>query len=132
MEGDNPDVVPEHHSHWACGWIDGHSIRVFRDGDITDAFRAYHELAQRLADYPLLDEEDFSRREYEATLENIADAAWRLKRQFDLPDGWESQVFDWFWQHNQSAVENVDDQGGYPDEDELEEAFDSLGFERTE
>jgi hypothetical protein len=132
MDGDDPDVVPEHHHHWAVGWIDGHSIRVFRDGQITDAFRAYHELAQRLADYPVIDEEDYSRREYEATLENIADAAWRLKRSFELPEGWEGQVFDWFWQHNQHAIENRDDQGGYPEEAELEAAFEALGFERIE
>ena len=70
-EGDNPDVRAEHHGHWACGWIDGYAIRVYRNGQITEAFRAFHELAARLADYPVLDEEDFSRREYEATLENL-------------------------------------------------------------
>lgn len=38
------DVVVEHHHHWACGWIDGYSIRVFRRGRITKAFRTYHAL----------------------------------------------------------------------------------------
>ena len=55
-KGKNPDVVPEHDHHWACGWVDGFSIRVFRRGRITKAFRAYHALAQRLADYSVLDE----------------------------------------------------------------------------
>jgi hypothetical protein len=124
--------VFESHSHWLVGHIDGFSVRVFRDGEITEAFRTYHELAERLADYPLLDEEDYSRREYEATVENIADAAWRLKREYDLPVGWEGEVFSWFWQHNQCAVENVDDQGGYPSEDALEDAFDALGYARVQ
>ena len=54
--------------------IDGFSIRVYDSkGEITPAFRAYHELAERLADYPILDEEDYSRREYEETLRNIVD-----------------------------------------------------------
>ena len=57
-EGDSPDVRAEHHGHWACGWIDGYAIRVYRNGQITEAFRAYHALAARLADYPVLDEED--------------------------------------------------------------------------
>jgi hypothetical protein len=70
--------MAEHHHHWAVGHVDGYSIRVFRDGRITEAFEAYHALAQRLADYPVLDEEDYSRREYEATLENLPDAAWKL------------------------------------------------------
>ena len=131
-DGDDPDVVFESHTHWAVGHVDGFSIRVYRDGQITAAFKAYHELAQRLADYPILDEEDYSRREYEATLENLADAAWRVKSEYDLPDGWESEVFSWFWEHNQRAVENRDDLGGYPEEDDLRVAFDALGYERVE
>lgn len=122
----------ESHSHWAVGHIDGFSVRVYKDGDITEAFHCYHDLEARMDDYPLLSEEDYSRREYEATLENLDCCAWRLKRKFALPDDWQSQVFDWFWQHNQHAVENVDDQGDCPGEDELQEAFDALGFERTE
>ena len=40
-------------SPWACGWIDGYiRVEVYRRGKITKAFRAYHKLAQRLADYP--------------------------------------------------------------------------------
>ena len=91
-----------------------------------------HDLTERLADYPMLDEEDYSRLEYEATLENFADAAWRLKGEYDLPEGWEGDVFSWFWEHNQRAVENRDDQGGYPEEDDLRDAFEALGYERTE
>jgi hypothetical protein len=56
--GDDPDVVFETHHHWAVGHIDGFSLRVFKDGKITDAFRTYHELSCRLADYPILDEQD--------------------------------------------------------------------------
>lgn len=129
---DDPDAVFESHSHWAVGHVDGFSIRVIKDGEITDAFKTYHELAERLADYPILDEEDYSRREHDSTLENTAQAAWRLKRDYDLPDDWESQVFSWFWDHRQRAVENRDDQGGYPEEDELRAAFNALGYERTE
>ena len=88
-EADDPDVVFESHSHWAVGHVDGFSIRVFRDGGITDAFQTYHEIAERLTDYPILDEEDYGEREYVATVENIADAAWRLKNEYDLPEGWE-------------------------------------------
>jgi len=72
-EGDDPDVVFECHSHWAVGWVAGFSVRVLRNGKITEAFKTYHELAQRLADYPCLDEHDYSSREYEATLENLPD-----------------------------------------------------------
>jgi hypothetical protein len=131
-DSDDPDVVFETHSHWAVGHVDGFSIRVLRDGEITDAFRTYHELAERLADYPVLDESDYGEREYVATVENITDTAWRLKGEYELPEGWECDVYSWFWDHRQRAVENRDDQGGYPEEDDLRAAFDALGYERTE
>jgi hypothetical protein len=124
----DPDVVFESHSHWAVGHVDGMSIRVYRDGETTDAFRRWHELAERLAEYPVLNDEDYSRRENEATLENIADAAWRLKKEFSLPDGWEGDVFSWFCENSERAVENRDDRGGYPSEDELLAAFQALGY----
>lgn len=128
----DPDVIAEHHTHWAVGWIDGFAVRVYRNSQVTDAFRRWHELSERKSDYPILDEEDYSRREYEATLENIADSAWRLKNEYDLPDGWQGDVFSWLWDHNQHAVENRDDQGGYPEQHELEGAFQALGYERLE
>ena len=126
-EGDNPDVRAEHHGHWACGWIDGYAIRVYRNGQITEAFRAYHELAARLADYPVLDEEDFSRREYDATLENLRCEGFDSDF-FAPPDNWETEVFSWLWDHNQSAVENRDGNGGYASKAEIAEALDGLGY----
>ena len=63
------------------GHVDGFSIRVFDGhGEITEAFKKYHELAEQMDDYPILDESDYSERELTATFENIDDAAWRLKK----------------------------------------------------
>ena len=131
-EGDDPDVVFESHSHWAVGHVDGFSLRVFKNGEITEAFRKYHELAEKLDDYAYLDESDYSNREYEATLDNIKDAAWRLKNEFDLSDGWECEVYSWLSEHDSSQVENRDDQGGYPSEEALRSAFEALEFKVQE
>lgn len=131
-EGDDPDVVFESHSHWAVGHVDGFSVRVFKRGRVTKAFRTYHELAERMDDYPVLDESDYSEREYEATLANIPDAAWKLKNEYELPDGWESEVYGWLSENRSNALESVDDQGCWPDEDDLIAAFEALGFKRTE
>ena len=130
-EGDDPDVVFESHSHWAVGHVDGFSVRVFKNGEVTEAFCKYHELAERLANYPILDEEDYSERELEATLENISDAAWRLKNDFELPDDWVSEVYGWLSENLSGEIENRDDQGGYPSEAALLEAFDALGVKQT-
>jgi hypothetical protein len=129
---DDPDVVMESHSHWAVGHVDGFSISVYRNGEITDAFKAYHDLSEQLADYPILDEEDYSEREVEATLENITDAAWRVKGEYELKDGWESDVYSWLSDNRSGSVENRDDQGGYPEEDDLRAAFDALGYVQIE
>jgi len=130
-QAEDSDVMAEHHHHWACGWIDGYSIRVFRDEQITDAFKAYHALAERLADYPVLDEEDYSRRELEQTLANLPDAAWKVKHDFELPDEWENDVYHWLSDNMPGAVESRDDQGGWPTESELRAAFQALGYEQT-
>lgn len=127
-EGDDPDVVPESHGHFAVGYLDGFSVRVFRGGEITEAFQVYHALRERLDNYPVLDEEDYARRESEATLENIADAARRLAHEFVLPDAWEGAVYSWLSEHIPGAVENREDHGGYPGEDDLREAFQGLGY----
>jgi hypothetical protein len=132
-EGDDPDVVFESHSHWAVGHVDGFSIRVFDgNGEITEAFRKYHELSESIEEYPILDEEDYSQREVEATLENIEDAAWRLKNEFELTEGWVWSVYDWLTENRSGEVENRDDQGGYPSEEAMREAFEALNFESVE
>jgi len=131
-DGDEFDLVFESHNHWAVGHVDGFSVRVFRDGKITDAFRKYHELAESMANYPILDESDYSNREYEATVANIADAAWRLKDDFELPDDWQYEVYGWLSDNDCGEIENRDDQGGYPSEESLQAAFAALGFPQVE
>lgn len=132
-KGNDPDLVFESHSHWVVGHVDGFSIRVFDSiGEITEAFQTYHELAKAMNEYPILDESDYSDREYSATLVNIADAAWRLKHEFDLPDGWEGEVYSWLSDHHSGEIENRDDQGGCPSEDALKAAFQALRFGSVE
>ena len=130
-DGDDPDVVFESHSHWAVGHVDGFSVRVYRDGATTYAFKAYHDLAEQIDAYPILDEQDYSRREYEATIENIADAAWRLKSEYELPQGWEYEIYSWFSENRERAIENRDDRGAYPEEDDLRAAFKALKYQRS-
>ena len=127
-KGRSPSVVLESHSHWAVGHVDGFSVRVYRRGKITKAFRAYFQLLEQMDDYPILDESHYSDIEYEATLENIDLAAWKVKREFVLPEGWESEVYSWLSDNNSNQLENVDDQGGWPDEESLRAAFEAHGY----
>jgi hypothetical protein len=129
-ESENPDVVSESHSHWAVGHVDGFSIRVYRDDAITDAFHVYHGLMEQLDGYAVLDQADYSSREYEAALENIADAAWRFKSNYNLHDGWEAEVYEWLSVCRPGAVENKDNRGAYPSEHDVLGAFNGLGYVR--
>lgn len=66
----------------------------------------------------------------ELTIANLTDAAWRLKREYDLPQGWESAAYDWLADNDDSAIESSDDRGGYPSEEQLRAAFDALGYQQ--
>jgi hypothetical protein len=126
-EGDDPDVRFQGASHWGVGHVDGFAIRVYRDGEITDAFRELAEANAALENCPVLDESDYSEREYDATLRNISSAGWKFLKK-GVPEDWAGSVFSWFWDHDQEAVENRDDSGGYPSDDKLKEAMLAFGW----
>lgn len=117
------DVRAEHHGHWACGWIDGYAIRVRDDMlQLTPAWIAYCELKLAESEYPALDEDDYSQREYDAACEAISSELSAL----DADDIEPSAVFDWLWEHEQSELENVDDQGACPSREAIERAYQAL------
>jgi hypothetical protein len=59
LEGEDPDVVAELHSHWAVGSVTGFSIRVYRpDRTVTPEFQEFCRIKHDLASYLILDETD--------------------------------------------------------------------------
>lgn len=66
------DVEVVHSSHWLVGWTDQLAVKVIdEDQNPTEAFKAYIEWIDRLSEYPVADEEDYSRREYEDALDTL-------------------------------------------------------------
>jgi hypothetical protein len=126
-ESDNPDVVFESHTHWAVGHIDGFSMRVFKiDRSITQAFEEFCRIQEALEEYPILDEQDYGDREYQATLESYR---YEMGSVRDLPEGWESQVYDHFSEKGQDEFfENRDDQGGWAPREAILAALQELGL----
>lgn len=123
---DSGDVVAEHHGHFAVGWIDGFAIRVFNAaGQVTEAFRVWCRLQERLSDYPVLDEEDFSRREYKAAVTAIEQEGSSLV-QDEAPEDWAEQVFSWLSHNDPRQLENRDGTGAYPSKESIEEALTDL------
>lgn len=108
----SPDVRAERHGHWACGWVDGWAIRVFGpDGSVTDAFRSYCAIRIQLEQYPILDETDYSNREYDAA-----------------PEDWARQVFELIWNEPdfEGELDNKDDTGATPSEEAIKWALGEL------
>jgi hypothetical protein len=94
--GDDAEVCVERHNHWAVGWVEGFAIRVYRPGldgaaVVTEAFKRYCEVRERLENYPVLDEEDFCRREWEEAIGLIEDIGRRKLRE-GAPEDWASDV----------------------------------------
>ena len=107
LGGESDDVEVHRFGHWACGWLE---IIIVRPD--TDAANEATEIESCLADYPLLDENDLSKREYEAYNEEWESWGARefrseLVRKLDL---------------DEATEERLDDAG----QGELQEFFESL------
>ena len=55
-----------------------------------------------------------------------------MKDDFELPEDWQYEAYGWLSENDSGAVENSDDQGGYPSEESLRAAFEALGFRQME
>lgn len=128
-----------HCGHWAVGWVDHLSYKVIETRravlhttvyTIAPVAQFIKSLYDQLDDYPILDEEDYSEREYEATWENLESAAnWFVrKNDLDVPEDYLDRVWVWLDNNDPSALESADDQGGYPDDNQLTAAFVALGW----
>lgn len=134
-EGDYPEVVPQSHNHWACGYVDGYAIRCFHpDGKPTNAIREWLDIVDSLESYPILDESHYSDLEYNESIDNFSLAASGVKSNWELPEGWESYVFSWLSGSEDWCDEvcSCDDQGAWPSEEAFEAAFSALGYARLD
>ena len=130
--GDNPDVVFESHFHWASATSMGSLFGSIGVAESLGPFGPTTSFDNGSPNTRCWTKSDYSAREYETTIKNIADAAWRVKREHELPRGWEAQVYRWLSDHEEDEIENRDDRGGYPSEDSLRRAFAALEFKKSE
>lgn len=147
---EDSDVHEMHCGHWLVGWVDGYAIRVYRREapqlhehkqgtlDVTEAFKVYAELKLSLDEYPLLNDSDYSDREYKATIQNIENIGSKFVKselndqcEIDL-DYWASKVFGWLWENRQNELDDLDDQGGSPSEDAIKDALKALDMLEAE
>jgi hypothetical protein len=90
-------------SHWAVGHIEHIAIRVLdKHGEPTKIFEHMLEFKRALEDYPLLDDEDFSRREYEIQIEAIQEY---IPSELRDEENVEQKVFGWLWDNKPSSLD---------------------------
>jgi hypothetical protein len=66
LGGEGEHVAVENASHWACGWVEYLIVDPANEALVAQA----EEIRDSLENYPVLDDEDVSRREYEDYLES--------------------------------------------------------------
>lgn len=118
------DAQVQRHSHCLCGWIDGLVIRVYDDaGNITDVFKEFHALVERLENYPILDEEDLSNMESEALYDSVRSRIFKWIANDTNYDSITSEVLNWLDANDQRQTENVDGTGAYPSDESIQAAL---------
>lgn len=123
------DVRSETHRHWARGWVAGFAIRV-RDEQLqlTPAWLAYAELKMQQDVYAVLDENDFSDREYQAAIDVIQSELNGLGHDRERA----GEVYGWLAENEPSELEDHDSQGPMPAAEAVERAFEAIMGPDTE
>jgi hypothetical protein len=115
-------------NHWAVGWVEHLSFRVLDEkGEPTAIYKFLKEWEKKLDDYPLADEEELSRREYDAAIEWIQCEGIRSCKG-GVPTDWMERVFTWLWEHEQGEMENHSGHGATPSEAAIRRALAALEF----
>ena len=103
-----PDVFSGSASHWAFGWVDFYFVRPYDEqARFTAAWLELVEAMMALEEYPVLDESDYHRREYEAQVADIEDRVGHLVGD-NAPEDWPEQVFGKLW-NSQGNFDMFDD-----------------------
>lgn len=111
--------------HWACGWVEELACRVVKDDGTLDtaALDFIHDIKNSLDDYPVLDEEDYSRRDYEAAIETLESCVpYDFTCIDDMPEGWAGDVYSWLGDNGYDCTADYINWSG------VNQALDELGL----
>ncbi len=124
-EADPESVDHETHrfGHWGPGWFE---LIIVRPG--SPAFIEAERIEAALSDYPVLDEQDYSEREYTAQCEALSDCIRSLTIEDDGSEVDSEQLaaamFTDMWEHDQGALEG----GGSITDSERDACLERLGY----
>jgi hypothetical protein len=87
------DVIDATCGHWLVGSLRQLFVRVYEDDGVTftAAWKAIVEIGEGLESYPIVDESDYSEREWKLYEENLSEAIDQAQRDYDLDSDAEAQ-----------------------------------------
>jgi hypothetical protein len=125
------DVIFFGCSHWLVGSTEEVAVRVYQPGtrETTAAFDELAAIVDACDHYPILDDGDYSDREYAAAIQGIECTA---AGEIDLPataaDDWPDQVYSWLSDNEPGELENTDDRGAFPSSESIRRAATAVGL----
>lgn len=110
------------------GWRDHLSYKVLDiKGEVTEIAKEIDGIYTHMRNvYPVLDEEDWSEREYDSTLDSIREQASYCGLIDNAPDGFEYEIYRWLSENADSELEAHDGFGAYPSEESIVECLTEL------
>ncbi len=132
--------------HWAVGHVDRVCVKILNNSiahdsitedDITEYFKYIVDIAVYLAEeYPILDEQDYSERQWvEASkwIEDMATSTWiPFGQKCVIEEGFGDSILSWLNYNDCYEIGYHDDGSPYYDEKDLTEAIYDLGFDDRE
>ena len=124
-----------HAGHWAVGWVDHLAFHAIDENrEPTHIFKWLLGWWDALEEYPVANDDDYSRRQDEAVMQNIEDAAGRMQDGRPVGgEGWESPVREWLEENGspraRRSLEDPENWGMNPED--IEEALRALGLFRA-
>lgn len=122
------------HNCWAYGYrhMIEMTVYVVKDGvqtdEVTPWFKEWCKIVDEMSEYAVLDEDDYSRRQAEATYEWVQDTGWRFVKEGNERNGeWVGKVIDWLEENEPSELECRDD-FATPSEESICRALEELGL----
>jgi len=116
----NDDTVQfQDFNHWTCGWIKAIAVKIHNDeNEFTEAFLTLCDIFEKLDDYPLLDEDDYSTREWESVQRSIKEAVSFWARNHDELTEVDEDKIGYIISQDCEISEDY-----YPSDEEIEEAY---------
>jgi hypothetical protein len=119
-------------NHWGYGWHVKLIVTVKNGEDFSPAFKLLYALTCVTSDYPVLDDALYSKKQYAATIQHIISGL----RFIEIEGTGESEeladkIYAWLFKNDQKALEDPDDCGAYPTDDQLRNALRGLNVKTT-